>query len=69
MDYVRRDHIATNRVLQGLMLEEILRLQIDRESGEREFRLRPDMVGLASSLMTRCGMLKRPITYEEMIVR
>ena len=69
MEYVRRDHIATNRVLQSLMLDEILRLQFDRESGEREFRLRPDMVDQANKLMTRCGMLKNPVTYEELIAR
>lgn len=69
MEYVRRDHIATNRVLQSLMLDEILRLQLDRESGEREFRLRPDMVDQANKLMTRCGMLKNPVTYEELIAR
>lgn len=69
MDYVRRDHIPTNRVLQSLMLDEILRLQLDRESGKREFRLRRDMVGLASGLMTECGMLKSPVSYDELIAR
>ena len=69
MEYVQRDHIATNRILQKLMLEEVLRLQLDRESGEREFRLRPDMVDLASNLMLQCGMLKKPITYDELTVR
>ena len=69
MKYVQQDHIATNRILQKLMLEEVLRLQVDRESGEREFRLRPDMVELASNLMLQCGMLKEAITYDQMIVR
>ena len=66
MKYVNENHIATNRVLQRLMLEEVLRLQVDRESGEREFRLRPDMVKLASDLMVECNMLKSPVTYQQL---
>ena len=69
MKYVRENHIATNRILQNLMLEEVLRLQVDRESGKREFRLRPDMVERASDLMTECKMLKREVTYEQLIGR
>ena len=66
MKYVDREHIATNIVMQRLMLREVLRLQVDRESGKREFRLRPDMVKLASQLMLDNQMLGREITYEEL---
>ena len=67
MKYVEEAQIATNRTMQRLMLKEILRLQVDRESGEREFRLRPEMVKLASNLMVENFMLGREITYEELI--
>ena len=66
MEYVNKEHIATNRVIQRLMLKEILRLQIDRESKKREFRLRPDMVRQASRLMVENNMLDREVTYEEL---
>ena len=66
MQYVNKNHIATNRVMQRLMLKEVLRLQVDRESKKREFRLRPDMVQLASRLMVENQMLSREITYEEL---
>ena len=66
MKYVKENHIATNVVLQRLQLAEVLRLQLDRESGEREFRLRPDMVKLASDLMVECNMLRNPVTYEQL---
>ena len=66
MQYVEKNHMATNRVLQRLMLKEVLRLQVDRESKKREFRLRPDMVRLASRLMVENQMLSREITYEEL---
>ena len=67
MMYVQKEHIATNRVLQKLMLDEVLSLLKDRESGQYEFRLRPDMVKQASNLMIENGMLDREVTYEELI--
>ena len=67
MRYTEQSHIATNRVMQRLMLKEVLRLQVDRESRKREFRLRPDMVRQASRLMVENRMLSRPITYEELM--
>lgn len=67
MMYVQKEHIATNRVLQKLMLNEVLSLLKDRESGQYEFRLRPDMVKQASDLMLENGMLDREVTYEELI--
>lgn len=67
MKYVRENHIATNRTLQRLMLAEILRLQVDRESGRREFRLRPDMVQLACRLMMDSHMLNHEVTYQQLI--
>ena len=67
MQYVEKNHIATNRVMQRLMLQEVLRLQVDRESKKREFRLRPDMVRKASRLMLEKQMLKREVTYEELL--
>jgi len=67
MKYVDKEKIATNRVMQELMLKEVLRLQVDRESKKREFRLRPDMVKRASYLMHENRMLDREITYQELI--
>ena len=48
------------------MLADVLRLQVDRESGRREFRLRPDMVQQASRLMQEGQMLSREVTYGEL---
>ena len=66
MKYVQENHIATNRPLQRLMLKEILRLQVDRESGEREYRLRPDMVKQASDLLQEYWMIDQEVTYEQL---
>ena len=69
MDYVRREHIGTNRVLQKLMLAEVLNLLVDRESKKREYRLRPDMVKKASQLMVENMMLKNEVKYEQLIAK
>jgi NitT/TauT family transport system substrate-binding protein len=53
--------------MQKLQLQEILRLQVDRDSGEREFRLRPDMVKLASDLMLDSQLLLNEVTYEQIL--
>ena len=69
MKYVSKDRIATNRVMQRLMLKEVLRLQVDRESKKREFRLRPDMVKRASDLMKDYSMLDHEVTYDQLIAK
>lgn len=67
MKYVRENHVRTNRVMQKLMLKEILQLQIDQKSKKREFRLRPDMVKFASQLLKENQMLKNEVTYKQLI--
>jgi len=66
MKYVRRFNTPTNKVMQKMMLKEVLRLQIDRDSKRREFRVRPDMVEKASQMMFECGLIKRRVTYKEL---
>ena len=67
MRHVKECRIATNRTLQKLMLDEVLRLQVDHDSGVREFRLRRDMVEKASESMHRAGILVGPVKYEELM--
>ena len=67
MKYVRKYHSPTNRHMQKLMLEECLRLQINKDTGKREFRVRRDMVEKASRMMTECGLIARPVTYNEIM--
>ena len=67
MRYVKRDRVASNRTLQWLMLREVLRLQLDHESGLREFRLRPDMVQKADEMLLLSGRTGRHVTWEELV--
>jgi NitT/TauT family transport system substrate-binding protein len=53
--------------MQKLMLEECLRLQINKETGKREFRVREDMVQKASQMMKESGLIARPVTYREIM--
>ncbi len=66
MEYVKAENIPTNRVKQRLMLKEYLRLQVDRESKKREFRLRADMVEKANKMLKDCGIIRREVSYEEL---
>ena len=65
--YVKANFIATNHELQTLMLDEVLRLQIDQDTGKREFRLRRDMVEQASQMMLEGGILQREVKYEDLL--
>lgn len=66
MKYVRTYNSPTNRTMQRFMLKEVLRLQLDPESGKREFRLRRDMVEKASHMLKECGFINRKVTYQEL---
>jgi NitT/TauT family transport system substrate-binding protein len=67
MKCVKKHNISTNRVKQKLMLREILRLQVDRDSKQREFRVRADMVNKASRLLFDCGIIRREVSYNELM--
>ncbi|MBQ9192450.1 MAG: ABC transporter substrate-binding protein [Bacteroidales bacterium] len=67
MRYVLENWTPTNGTLQKLMLQEVLRLQLDHDSGRRAFRLRPDMVEKASRLLREAGVLSRDITMEDLL--
>ena len=51
MEFVRNNNIGTNRYHQRKMLEEILRLQVDKSSNKRTFHLSPEDFKLASDIL------------------
>jgi NitT/TauT family transport system substrate-binding protein len=67
MQYVAKENIATNRVIQRLMLEEIIHLQLDQKTGEQPFTLRRDMVESAVNILHENGLIQHEIDYEELI--
>lgn len=67
MKYEKEYRIPTNRVIQKLMLQEVLSLQLDSGSGQRAFVLRPDMVDKANKILVGGGMLSREVKVEELL--
>lgn len=65
MEEVRKYHIGTNRVLQKRMLDMILQLQCDDDSTAPDFRLKPEQVEKASSILLEEGYIRRKVTYQE----
>ena len=65
MRQVREHHVATNRVLQQQMLENILQLQCERNSQRATFRLQPSCVEKASEILLEEGYIRRRISYQE----
>lgn len=66
MDYVNRHKVSTNRVIQKLMLREILRLQKDK-TGKTPFKLYKEEVELANRLMVECGFIDRQTHYNDIV--
>ncbi len=67
MKYVKEYRIPTNRVIQKLMLQEVLSLQLDSGSGQRAFVIRPDMVDKANKILVGGGMFSREVKVEELL--
>lgn len=67
MKLVKANRISTNLTLQRLMLKEVLNQQLDANTGERAFELRPDMVEQASNLLVETGLIKKPITLKDLL--
>lgn len=65
MRLVREHHVATNRLQQQRMLENVLELQCERHTATRPFSLQPAHVEKASALLLDDGYIHRPVTYQE----
>ena len=65
MRLVREHHVATNRLQQQRMLENVLELQCEHHTTTRPFRLQPEHVEKASALLLDDGYIHRPVTYQE----
>ena len=68
MNYIREFNVASSRILQKMMLDEVLSLQVNPETGKADYAPVSQTVfdALCSSLIVT-GHLKGPIGYKEMI--
>ena len=69
MDVVTKNHVATNRVLQKLMLKEILNLLVNKETGTRDYLLRKDMVDQANQMMLGNNLIFEEVSYDQLLNR
>lgn len=67
MKYVELNHEATNPILQRLMLQDILSMMEDSESGKREYRVRQDMFDKAVEILLRGGIIKKQHNIKEIL--
>lgn len=68
MEQVRKNNIGTNRYHQRKMLEEVLRLQVDRSNNKRTFRLSREGFDLATKILYPTDIRKnRALRYENFV--
>lgn len=67
MEEVKRGNVGTNRYHQRKMLEEVLRLQIDRKSGQRTYRLSREGFERAVQILAPRDLNKTSIRYEDFV--
>lgn len=67
MEEVKRGNVGTNRYHQRKMLEEVLRLQINRQSKKRTYHLSRDGFERAVKILIPEGTAKGVISYEDFV--
>lgn len=64
MEITDKNHIATNKIHQKWMLEEVLRLNRDKETGLTSYILKPDVVERLSEALHKHNFISNPVSYE-----
>ena len=63
--YMRQSGTLVNEAAQRWMLQECTRLLVNPKTGKRSYKLQPDGLNLANSILLQGGELKKPITYKQ----
>lgn len=68
MKFIREFHVVTNRTHQRMMLEEMMRLQVNPETGVADFApVKRSVFEDLTATLLEMGFLKSGINYEEMV--
>ena len=68
MGFIKEYNVATNLTLQRMMLEEVLRLQINPDTGEADYApMKREAWDDLESLLRESGYVRKGVKYEEMI--
>jgi len=66
MSYAAAANVKTNRTLQSMMLDEILRLQINDKTNIADYApIDKEMFNALNDDLIRCGIIKEAINYED----
>lgn len=65
MLYVRQNVVPSDVSTQSQMLEECLKLLADSKTGKRTYRLNPQTLELANSILCEGGVLSHPVSYQQ----
>jgi NitT/TauT family transport system substrate-binding protein len=67
MLYMRQNNVPSNVYAQRWMLEECLKLLTDPKTGKRTYRLDPQAFELTSRILYEGSIIKKPITYQQIM--
>jgi len=66
MSYAAAANVKTNRAIQSMMLDEILRLQVNQNTGIADYApISKDLYNAMTDDLLRCGIIKSVINYED----
>ena len=65
MLYMRQAGISGNEDAQKWMLKECLRLLVSPRTGKRTYKLEPEGLNQANSILLQGGEITKPITYKQ----
>ena len=65
MEVCQQNNINTNLPAQRWMLQQVIKLMVDKKSGKRTYRLSPDSFQQLANMMFDNGFLKNKITYQQ----
>ena len=66
MEWTKKEKVHTNRIFQGWMLEEILRLQCEKGEKKPSFRLDDGVVDRLSNLLWKHHRIQNPMNVEKL---
>lgn len=66
MKWMEKENVYTSRIHQQWMLEDILRLQCDKETDKPSFVLEPEKVERLSDLLLKYGRIYAPVSFDRM---
>lgn len=68
MKYVHENNIVTSYIHQKMMLEEMLRQQVNPKTNKVDFQyVSRELFDEIANKMRQCGMFEQPVTYDELI--